>query len=259
MTWLEKTERRFGHLAIPHLLRYVALLNGLVFLLYLVSPDLLGLLTLDPQAIREGQVWRLFSHIFIPRIGGTFPAPIEVVFYLMFLNWLGDGLEEAMGAFGLNLYYLMGIVGTTLGAFLTGRGDGGFLLNNSLLFAFVWFYPNMQVFVLFIIPLRVKWLAWLDAALVGFYFLTSDWGVRLGVLASLANFVIFFGPIWIASKMMKKQITARREVFFEGAEQEETLHRCAVCQCSEISAPDAEFRVTRDGQEYCTEHLPKAF
>jgi hypothetical protein len=257
MTWIEKIERRFGHLAIPHLLRYVALLNGLVFLLHLLNPEFLRYLDLNPQAIREGQIWRLLSHVFIPRIGGAFPAGIEVVFYLMFLNWLGDGLEEAMGAFALNLYYLLGIVGTTAAAFLTGHSDGGFLLNNSLLFAFAWFYPNMQIFVLFILPLKVKWLAWLDAGFVAFYFLTSGWSTRLGILASLANFVIFFGPQWMEARKTQRRNSARRETFQEAMEREETLHCCAVCNRSEMSTPDMEFRVARDGHEYCVEHLPK--
>jgi len=254
MTWIDKLERRLGHLAIPHMLRWVALLNGLVFVLVKLSPEFLNHLTLDPRAIMEGEVWRLVSHIFIPRIGGLFPKWIEVLFYLMFLNWLGDGLEESMGAFQLNLYYVLGMVGTTVAAFLTGRGDG-FLLNNSLLFAFVWFYPDMKVYVLLLLPLKVKWLAVLDIILVGVYFFAPGWSHKLGILASLANFGLFFGPRWIEWRRQRAQMEERRERYVAESQMEESLHCCVVCGCTEVTMPDAEFRVARDGQEYCQAHI----
>lgn len=256
MNWTDKLEKRLGWLAIPNLLRYVAILNGLVFVLVKLNPAYQHVLTLDPAAIMSGEVWRLVTHIFIPRIGGLLPGWIEVLFYLLFLNWLGDGLEEAMGPFKVNLYYYIGMLGTTIAAFMTGRGDGGFLLNNSLLFAFVWFYPNMEVLFFLLIPVKIKWLAVLDLVIVGIYFLSPGWPHKLGVLASLSNFAIFFGPDWIRERWNARQVRERRERFEVVREAEETLHSCAVCGCTEMSDPSREFRVAKDGREYCVRHLP---
>lgn len=257
MTWLERNEQRFGHLAVPHLLRYVALLNALVFLLQNANPRFIQFLVLDPQKVMEGQVWRLLSHIFVPQIGTLFPPWIEAIFYLLFLNWLGNGLESAMGPFRLNLYYLLGLIGTTASAFIMGNGSGGFLLNNSLLFAFAWFYPGVTIYLLMIIPLRVKWLAWLDALFVFLYFLRPGWAHRVGVLASLANFAIFFGPSLIRSWKHRRAVAWKRQVFSEAADAEETLHRCEVCGLNEVTGKDLDFRVAKDGREYCQNHLPK--
>lgn len=51
----------------------------------------------------------------------------------------------------------------------------------------------------------------------------------------------------------------RKAQFFEGVEgaSEEALHRCATCGCTEITRPEADFRVAASGEEYCDRHLPR--
>ena len=34
------------------------------------------------------------------------------------------------------------------------------MLAASLFFAFAWFYPDEVIYVFFIIPMKIKWLAW---------------------------------------------------------------------------------------------------
>ncbi|MEK0445188.1 MAG: hypothetical protein RLZZ399_509 [Verrucomicrobiota bacterium] len=257
MNWISKLERRFGFLAIPHLLRYVALLNALVFVLLLFSPSYAQVLALDPQAVLKGEIWRLITHIFVPRVGGLFSAEIQVLFYLLFLDWIGRGLEEAIGSFRLTLYYFAGVIGTTAAAFLSGHSDGGFLLNNSLLFAFAWFYPNNEVFILLFLPLRVKWLAWIDGTLLALHFFRADWRDKLGVIASLLNFALLLLCAWLQPRRQRSSHpTSRFQLPAEYAPAE-ALHECSVCRRTELDSPRLEFRVARDGAEYCLEHLPK--
>ncbi len=258
MSWINAVERRFGHLAIPHLLRYVAVLNGLAFVLCQLKPGFEQVLELHPQLVLQGEVWRLFSHVFVPHLSGIFFSWITALFYILFLVWLGDGLEQAMGAFRLNLYYLLGLIGTNIAAFLSGQsvGAGGFILNNTLVFAFAAFYPDLKVLFFFIVPVKIKWLAWFDALLLVPSFLSSGWGYRAGVIAALANFVLFFGPSWFVAWRRRKEQRARRAAFEAESQAEETLHSCHLCGRTELSAPELEFRVARDGNEYCKAHLP---
>jgi hypothetical protein len=255
MNWLDQAERRFGSLAVPHLLRYVAGLNGLVFVLCQLKPAFIKALELDPAAVLQGEVWRLVSHLFIPLFGGLLPSWLGAAFYLLFLVWLGDGLEEAMGVFRLNVYYALGALGTTVAGFILGDGAGGFLLNNSLVFAFAWHYPTLQVYMFFIIPLRIKWLAIFDAAVLAMTFIRSGWGYRVGVVVALANFLIFFGPQWLASRGRQRVAANRRKQFSEAAAPVETLHCCHVCGRTEVTSPELEFRVSADGNTYCEQHL----
>ena len=66
MNWLDKLERKMGRYAIPNLTVY--LLAGYVigFAVWLLMPDLLSWLTLEPALILRGQVWRIISWVLIP-------------------------------------------------------------------------------------------------------------------------------------------------------------------------------------------------
>jgi membrane associated rhomboid family serine protease len=147
MSLLDSLERRFGRFAIPGLIRIVAGFNALVFILARLNPQFVQMLDLDRSAILHGQVWRLVTYIFIP----TTNSPIWIVFVLLFLWFIGEGLERAWGAFRLNLFYLMGMIGTTIAAFFFGSNFSNTMLNASLFFAFARFYPEEVIYVFFVL------------------------------------------------------------------------------------------------------------
>jgi membrane associated rhomboid family serine protease len=260
MSLLDRLESRYGRFAIPGLIRYVVALNALVYVLGKLNPDFLLTLVLWPSKILQGEVWRLVTYIFIPQFGGFLPDWLNAAMYILFLWWVGNGLEQALGSFRLNLYYFTGMAGITVAAFFFGGGFGAALLNTSLLFAFAQFYPDEMIFVLYIIPAKVKWLAWIAAALLGYKFLVNgDWSYRISLIVALANYFVFFGPEVYRNARTRQQVAERRRKFeaANAPSPNETLHQCAVCHRTEVTNPELDFRVARDGQEYCREHLPK--
>ena len=255
MSLLDSLERRFGRFAIPGLIRIVAGFNALVFVLARLNPQFVQMLDLDRSAILHGQVWRLVTYIFIP----TTNSPIWIVFVLLFLWFIGEGLERAWGAFRLNLFYLIGMIGTTIAAFFFGSNFSNTMLNASLFFAFARFYPEEVIYVFFVLPVKVKWLAWISAALLLFGFVTSPNAYRMAVIASLANYIIFFGPEIVRAARHRHETATRRRRFDDRSRpDEEALHHCATCGATELTNPNLEFRVARDGEEYCLAHLPSA-
>ena len=133
MTWLDKLERRFGFLGIPGLIRIVIGFTALVYVLVYLNRGFENFLTLDPALILRGQVWRLVTYIFIPQ---TF-SPLWVLLALWFLWFIGEGLERALGPFRMTLYFLIGMIGTTIAAFFVGGNFSNGMLITSLFFAFV--------------------------------------------------------------------------------------------------------------------------
>lgn len=261
MTWLDKLERRFGFLAIPGLLRYVAALTALVFILYMLDPHYLDLMELKPAAVKRGEVWRLITYIFIPQLGSLIPAPnwFNAAFSVLFLIWVGDRLEEAWGSFKLNLYFLLGMLGTTIAAFIFGQNFSNGMLLSGIFFAFARFYPDMVIFFAYILPLKVKWIAWIYAVILFLQFLLGSMAFRSAALVALANYLIFFGPEIIHAARHRKEVSTRRRRFENQVRrEEEPLHKCAVCGATELSDPNLDFRVARDGEEYCVAHLPQA-
>jgi len=253
MPLLNTLEKHLGRFAIPGLIRYVVALNALVFLLGLAVPAYVNQLTLDPEAIAAGQVWRLVSWIFIP----TASSLLFVLFYLMFTWWMGDLIESAWGAFRLNVYYLAGFLGCTAAALFFGQSLANIALNSSLLFAAGTLAPELQVLLFGIIPLRLKWIAGFSAVLLGLGLVTGDWGARAAIVVCFSNYLLFFGPAFFRQTSEARKIAARR-ARFEVAKipAAETLHRCEVCGRTEVSNPELDFRVSANGHEYCTAHLP---
>ena len=258
MKWIDRAERNFGHLAIPNLIRGITAFNALVYVLYKMNPRVLDLLRLDPVAVKHGEVWRLVTYVFIPSIGGPVTDWLVAALYIWYLWWLGDGLESAMGSFRVNLFYLLGMLGTTAAAFFTGADFATAMLNSSLFFAFARFYPEVTIYFMMLVPVKVKWMAWFYGFTLVVGFISGSWDYRLAVLVAFANYLLFFGVEIFQDAALRRTAHSRRQQY-EAAQRpdDDALHRCEVCGRTEHVAPELEFRVAKDGHEYCTEHLPK--
>jgi hypothetical protein len=262
MAKLDKLEQRLGFLAVPGLLRYVAALTALVFVLYKLDPRYLSLINLDPDAVRHGEVWRLFTYIFIPQMGSLIPAPdwFNAAFSVFFLIWVGDRLEEAWGAFKLTLFVLIGIVGSTAAAFFFGARFSNAMLISSLFFAFARFFPDVVIYFAYILPLKVKWIAWGYGAILLWQFLFASMAFRSALMAAFANYLLFFGRDILYEARHRREVSTRRQRFETQTRDVagEPLHHCAVCGATELTDATLDFRVASDGEEYCVSHLPSA-
>ena len=255
MAWLDKLERRLGFLAVPGLMRIVVGLTALVFMLVRLNPDFRFVLDLDPARVLHGEVWRLVTYIFLPQTASF----LWILLFLWFLWFIGDGLEQAWGAFRLTLYFFVGVIGTTAAAFFFGARFSNSMLFSSLFFAFARFYPDQVIYILFILPVKIKWLAWVSAAFLLFGFFVNPNSYRMALVAAFMNYLIFFGPEIIYEARHRGEVSARHKRFArESRSEAEPLHKCAVCGATEVSDPNLDFRVARDGEEYCMAHLPKA-
>ncbi|MEI6034476.1 MAG: hypothetical protein WCS65_09380 [Verrucomicrobiae bacterium] len=250
---IERLERHFSRFAIPGLIRYVVALNALVFILIKLCPEYAQVLELDPAALRRGEVWRLVSWIFLPQTQDFF----WIIFYLMFTWWLGDLLEQSWGVFRLNAYYFLGMALCIASAFLFGASDGNLFLNLSLFLAVATLAPNLEILLFFILPVKLKWVAIVSLVFPAGVLLLGSMGQKMAVVMCLGNYLAFFAPAYYRGVSARQRVRGRR-ARFDSAKlaDSETLHRCAICGATELSFPDADFRVAADGLEYCGSHLP---
>lgn len=261
MNWLDRAENKFGHLAFTGLPWAIAVLNFLVWAMCQMDPNYYAYLNLQPARIMEGEVWRLFTFIFIPSFFG--PGPLHLlglILYLLFIIFVGNTLEQSMGAFRLNVYYLLGMIGVIAASFIARSGAwGNPILNSSLFFAMAWYVPDAVIYIMYIIPVKVRWAAWIGFAFLAFQFILGPWAVRLGLVAALINYIIFFGPEILQMSRERAGVADRRGRFQREVQagQSQSLHECHVCHRTEVDSPHLEFRVARDGEEYCLEHIPK--
>lgn len=281
MNWLNKLERKIGKYAIPNLILWIIGANAIGVVLSMVNSSALDLLTLSPYHILHGQVWRLVTWIMMPESS-------SVVFFLImafFYYQLGTTLERTWGTFRFNAYIFGGIFSTIIGAFILygvyaaiyGIGDSSFLsslsmaisasfstqyINWSIFLAFATLFPEMQIMLYFIIPIKMKWMAYVYIAFIGYNLIVSGWGGRVAIIMSLLNFLIFFLSTRNYRKISPKEIHRRQAYRAQTREPRSsgtiTKHKCAVCGRTELDDPTLEFRFCskcNGNYEYCQEHL----
>ena len=250
---IERLERSLSRFAIPGLIRYVVALNALVFVLVTLDQNYAQFLELNRAAILHGEVWRLVSWIFLPTTQSFF----WIVFYLMFTWWLGDLLEGSWGTFRLNAYYFLGVFLCIGSALIFGASEGNLFLNLSLFLAVATLAPDLEILLFLVIPVKIKWVAVFSLVFPVFVLLFGPLAEKMVVVMCLGNYLIFFAPAFFNGSLAAHKTRERRQRF-DAAKlpADASLHTCAVCRATERTHPDAEFRVSSDGNEYCTDHLP---
>ncbi len=253
--WLDRLERKIGKYSIRNLMLYITAINGAVYLLNLLVPELniIYRAMLIPEFVLKGEVWRLITFLFIP-MGSS---PIWILFTLYFYYLIGSTLEREWGAFKFNVYYLIGILGTIAGAFLGGAGTAEYL-NLSLIFAFAFLFPNYEMMLFFFVPIKIKYLAIAYAALLVLSFGLSPLYGLITILGSAVNFIVFFWrDVYYKLRFRRKSQKSRQE-FRSKIPKIHVMHRCSVCGKTDVEDKKMEFRYCVDCEgdyEYCMDHL----
>ena len=275
--WLDRFCYQHPNFGIPNLMKYIAAGNVLVFLLDLFSNGTFThIIAFYPSMILKGQVWRLVTFVFVPMNSGL----IWFVFSVMLYYYLGSTLERQWGTARFSMFYLVGVVINILMGFVlyfalgqpyTMATANMYYVNMAMFFAFATLYPDMQMLLYGILPIKVKWLAWLDAALFALDIFGS---LRSGAplfallpIVGVLNYLIFFWddlmgilnrgagraahkakPKTINFKKAQKQVQQRKGY----------LHKCSVCGVTDADDPNMEFRYCSKCNGYycyCMEHI----
>lgn len=290
MKFLNKLERKIGKYAIPNLINYLLIGYGIGYVLQLFNPNVYSMLQLSPQLVMQGQVWRLFTWILTtPQSLGLF-----TIFMFMFYYWIGHTLENYWGTFRYNMYMVSGYLIMTIGAmaiyWITSLVSGGlygvslsmstYYINMASFLAFASLFPDMQVYFMMILPVKMKWLAIVDGIYlaytclhyVGQYFQVagslSDAGKIIAanaylssaaaIILSVLNFLIFFFATR-KNKYSPKEFK-RKHDYNKQVKQAGTIatHKCAICGRTSVTNPELTFRFCskcEGNYEYCQDHI----
>jgi membrane associated rhomboid family serine protease len=210
MNWLDRLERRFGGWAIPNFALFIVLSNGLIYILAQVRPEFLFRLILDPQAIHQGDWWRVITFLFVPPM----MSPLWMVFWLLVLYQFSQALEQEWGDFRFCLFYLIGGLAMIIAALgLTGETLSNIPLNTTLFLAFATLFPEFELLLFFVLPVKVKYLAWITWAWIAWTVLVGSFATRVTIGASLVNYILFFGPqLWQSAKLKFAVLRNRRRL-----------------------------------------------
>ena len=276
MNWIDKLERKFGRFGVENLTMYVIICYVVGYFLAYFNPSLLSMLSLEPALILRGQIWRIITWvIYPPSMSNVLWFVIAIVF---FYYPIGTSLERTWGSFRYTLYIFSGILFSVIGAFIlyfiTGAYGIGSLFNTyyislSVFLAYALSYPDMQILLWFVIPIKMKWMAIVYGVMVLYDMITylrmGLWVYVVPIIASLLNFVLFFFSTRNMHRYNPKEVHRRRE-FKKAVAQSRvnpatggiTKHKCAICGRTEKDDPNLEFRFCskcNGNYEYCQDHL----
>lgn len=209
MKFLNQLERRLYRFNIQPFYRYIIFLMGAVYLFALFFPmaGLIERFAFLSNRVLQGEVWRLVTFLFVPPIS----SPLNTLLFLYFYYFLGTTLEAKWGVRRFLLFYALGALGAIAGGFITGFSSNTYL-NMSLFFAFALLFPDYEILLFFILPIKMKWLAALNGLFFLFSFISYPLSHKVAILLSLANLFLFFGgDIYNRSRQAIYQFKRRQQ------------------------------------------------
>ncbi len=261
---------------IPNLMLYIVIGNVAVFLLTRFSSasyELLNLLAFTLDGVLHGQIWRLVTFVLLPE---SISSPLFLFISCYFYYWIGSTLERRWGTAKFTTYYLCGMILTVLGASIVSLIAGfsfpvygAVYINFAMFLAFALLYPDAQVLLFFVIPVRMKILAYIDVAYFVYcifsYIAAGTWYYGILPIIALLNFVVFFWPELCSFLKLNRQ-QARQSTHFHNTvshqkRQESTKpyrHKCAVCGRTDVTNPELPFRYCSQRAGYhcfCSDHI----
>lgn len=266
---------RHRYQGIRNLMLYIAIGTAIMYLFMQIDPSYLlySALRFDRSAILSGQIWRLFTYIFIPSDSNVLLLAISLYFYY----FIGRSIENVWGPFRFNLFYLCGVLITDAAALLLHCTASTGSLNLSLLLAFATLYPENQVLLFFIIPIKMKYLAWFYFGLTIYQLIVYPFPYNLFCVFALLNYFLFFGSdiLQVLPDFLRHRSGGKRPFGSFGPGKQKPnpnwakdyqkksappayRHKCTVCGRTDIDYPDLEFRYCSKCNGYycyCIDHI----
>lgn len=255
MKLLEKLDRIVRPIAIPNLTEVLVFGQVGMMLAFFLRPELFERSSLVWSKVLEGELWRLVSFLFFPPAMGIF-----VIFYFLIFMMIGKAMEQHWGIVRYNVYFYLGALLTMLsGLVVPDQPITGLFFQASLFLAFAVINPNYEFLIMFVIPVKVKWLAMLQGIIYLLTILSGLNSTSLMATAAIGNFLIFFGGDLLGQvKRIKRRAKASGMQMQENRSSHLARHTCVVCGKNSKDDAFEDFRYCSkcDGQQaYCEDHL----
>ena len=268
-------------------MRYIVFMSAAVFVIKMMdrTGTLLALLAFHPGHIIRGEVWRLITWVFLPLNDNVFFTAIMLYFYY----YIGGALEREWGVPKFTVYYILGVLLNIIYGFLTWFVISRYTsasnlnafwltavwlapnyLNLSMFFAFAALFPDHRVMLFFFIPIKMKWMALINAGFFAYSILIDVFYGRIATallpIIALLNFIIICGGDVLDYIRPYKARSSPQAVKFKKAAKaarstqgdKNYRHKCAVCGKTDNDYPSMEFRYCSRCNGYhcfCIDHI----
>lgn len=265
MRWIDRMERRLRPFAIPYLTNVLVAFQAILYLGLMLGDQqaVVQQFALIPEQVFQGEVWRVLSYVIIPPAGYQ---PIFVFFYFYLFYLMGNALETQWGNVAFNLFLGIGLAATAgvgLAAaaiapeqFRPQDAIGNEFVYGSIFLAFAHMFPNFQLLLFFILPVKIRWLALIQWAGYAIAMFSGGLAAVVMIGPAVLNFFVFFGPDLVRRVLAGKRRMEQKAAKI--AESSRPKHVCAICGISNLTHPDEQFRYCskcHGTPAYCEAHL----
>lgn len=254
MKWIDALNRKLGRFHVPFVTEAIIAGQVVFFGLAYSDPQVIGdMAFVWNQATVGGEWWRFVTFLFIP----FSQSPLWAIFawYLFYL--FGTALDNHWGTFRYNIYMLIAYVATIgITWIVPDQAIVSSFIYTSVFLAFAFLYPDFELLIFFILPVKVKWLSLIAWAIIGVSVIFGQLPAQLAAGASVLNFLVFFAGDLINMLRTGQRRMKRQAQSF--AERGKAFHTCVVCGKTDKSDPEEEFRYASgpDGPLcFCSEHF----
>jgi hypothetical protein len=272
MTLLSNLNAKYGRYGVANVTMILIMGQVLLYLAHQLNPgqngiDILERIQMYPDKVLAGEWWRLITFVFDPPgMNLIFAFFYWYLFYLM-----GTSLETTWGAFRYNVFLAIGYTASVacafgtyfaasaagpLGAAAASTPASNMFLYGTVFLAFARLFPEFTMYIFFVLPVKIRWLAILQWIGYAWGFIFGPWMMKAMIVASVANYLLFFGrDIWLDMKHGHRRMQHQARAL---SSPKRLVHKCRVCGITSDEAPQMQFRYCSkcDGEScYCPEHL----
>lgn len=203
--WLDRLEKPLGWIGIPHIAIILVSLQGFGYFMMKSNPEWSEILALIPERVLAGEYWRLVTFLMLP----VSLDLLWVIFALWFLYFVVNSIENQWGYFRTTFYVLVSIGLTIIFSLVFGFPVTDVTaFHTSLFLATATLFPEQEIQVYMIFPVKMKWLGWLSFIFIALRFLGASLLGKLYLLAIYSNYLIFFGPALVSR--IKNEVRRRK-------------------------------------------------
>ncbi len=222
-------QKRFGAFPLQNIAYYLIAGQVLAFALGTLNPNFNTLFILQRNLLFSGEWWRSITFLFVP----LSMSPLWAVLQWYFMYMIGNALEADWGAFRFTFYLAIGYIASILSSLLfpTLVVTNAYIFS-SLFLAYAYLNPEFSILIFFILPVKIKWIAYITWLGLGVSFFTGDLGGKTLLVLSVSNFLIFFGKeifYTLQDRVNHGSFTLKQQ-----SEVGKTYMQCTVCRKTEL-------------------------
>ncbi len=208
--WLRVSVQKLDFLGIPNLAPLLCAMAVLAFVAKMMGGASIERFLFDPSLVLQGEWWRLFGF----PVSDGLDNPLYLVFYVLYLYFVINALESEWGAGPLTIFLLLGYISALAASFLNMQPISiWFYILENVSLAFGTLFPNMELYIYFILPVKAKWLAMLAGGLILFKFIFAGLMGKLFILLTLSPYLLFFSPMLVTGLKTQYRVSKNRKKF----------------------------------------------